>query len=142
MWRTRNSAAGKVFVGINATAKRRIDRRLPAYYSARALESNGSSQVVIDVESQIEIGEDFTPPSMQDQGSRAVGPDDLAHVGSKDHGAVGPLLEKFLVRPALEALVAGSNDLVNQVAVKIDRKRQCKHEPGLHPRGVGSHRFR
>src|SRR5208282_1924554 len=99
IWRTRNSAAGKVSVGINATANRRTDQRLAAYYSARARGSNGSSQVVIDVQRQIEIGENFTAPAMEDERAGAIGLNDLADVGREDHRAVGPLFEKFLVRP-------------------------------------------
>src|SRR5215472_5999621 len=142
MWRIRNSAAGKVSVGINATAQRGIERRLPAYYSERALGTNGSSQVVVDVQSQVEIAEDFASPAMKDQRAGAVGLNDLTHVGGKDHRAVGPLFEEFFVRPALEALVASSNHLVDQIAVKINRQRQREHEPGPHPGGIGPHWLR
>src|SRR5208282_1428287 len=99
----------------------------------RPFGTRGSSEVVIDVESQIEIGEHFAAPAMQDQRARAVGPDDLANMGGKNHGAVGSFFEQLLVRPALEALIARSDDLVDQVAVKIDRERQCEHEPGRNP---------
>jgi hypothetical protein len=85
MWRTRNSAAGKVSVGINATANRRTDRRLLAYHSVRARGSNGSSQVVIDVKRQIEIGENFTAPAMEDERPRAIGLNDLADVRRENH---------------------------------------------------------
>jgi hypothetical protein len=85
MWRTRNSAAGKVSVGINATANSGTDRGLPVYYSAGARGSNGSSQVVIDVQGQIEIGENFTAPAMEDERPGAIGLNDLADVRRENH---------------------------------------------------------
>ena len=106
-------------VGINTTAKRGTVRSFRLLQRG-ALGTNGSLQVVIDVQSQFEIGEDFTSPAMENQRAGAVGLNDLAHVGGKDHRAVGPLFEDFFVRPALEALVASSNHLVDQIAIKID----------------------
>src|SRR6266446_31964 len=100
------------------------------------------SQIVIDVESQIEIGEHFASPAMQYESARAVGFDDLTDVRSNDHRAARALFKQLFVRAALEALITRGNDLIDQVAVEIDCERQCEHEPGTHSRGISPERFR
>jgi len=104
--------------------------------------SNGSLQVVIDVQGQIEIAENFTAPAMEYERARAVGFDDLADMGREDHRAVGPLFKKLFVRSLLEAVVPCGYHLVDQVAVKIDRQREGEHEAGPHSCGIGPHWFR
>jgi hypothetical protein len=84
------------------------------------LGSYGSSQVVINVQRQVEIAKDFTAPAMKHKRAGAIRFDDLPNMRREDHRAVGSLFEEFFVRPALEALIAGSNYLVDQVAIKIN----------------------
>ena len=57
--------------------------------------------------------EEVAPATRQDQRSRTIGPDDIHHMGGEDQGAVRPLFKQLLVRPALEALIAGRDDLVD-----------------------------
>ena len=41
----------------------------------------------------------------------------------------------------MEPRVANREDLIDQIAVKLDRHRQGKREPRAHARGVGLHRL-
>src|SRR3984893_11009848 len=79
---------------------------------------------------------------MKHESARAVGFDDLTDMRSQDQRAVRPFFEQLFVRAALEALITRGNDLIDKVAVEIDRERQCEHEPGPHSRGISPERFR
>src|SRR5438132_10928492 len=46
------------------------------------------------------------------------------------------------MRPAREALITGSDDLVDQIAVEIDGERQRERKPGPHSQRIGFERLR
>src|SRR5207237_5657811 len=90
-------------------------------------------EIVVNLQCQVDIAEDVTPPMVHDQCARTIRFDNLTHMRGEDEGAVGPLFEQLFVLPALEALVARCDDLINQIAIEIDCQRQRKREPGSHP---------
>src|SRR5581483_9348979 len=103
--------------------------------------SSTGLQVVVDLGREVEIVEHLGPAVMDDQRARTVLLDDLGNVRGEDQAAVGALFEHLLLRAALEALVAGGDDLVDQVAVEIDGEGQGEIEPGAHAGRIGAHRL-
>src|SRR5437773_12321589 len=79
-------------------------------------------QIVVDVECQIEVVEHLAAAAMQDERAGTIILDDVRHVGCEHQAAIGALIEQFLMRSALKAVVADRDDLVNQVAIEIDGK--------------------
>ena len=54
----------------------------------------------------------------------------------KDHRRVCALNKQSIVALFMKALIANSNDLVNQEAVKVDSEGEGKSKPRTHPRGI------
>src|SRR5580658_9239882 len=78
---------------------------------------------------------------MQDERARAVALDKLPNVRSKNQRAVCPFLKQFLMTPLLKTIIAGGDDLVDQIAIEIDGERQGKVEPPRHSCRIGLDRF-
>jgi hypothetical protein len=86
-------------------------------------------EIVIDLQCQVDVVEKAAPSMVHDQGTRTIGFKNLTHMGSEYKGAVGSFFEQLFVGPAMEALVARCDDLINQIAIEIDRQRQRKRKP-------------
>src|SRR5579863_1088105 len=78
---------------------------------------------------------------MQDKRARAPLLDEARDVGGENKAAASPPMVDFVERPLLKTLVADGDDLVDQIAIKVDRKGQGKIEPSLHAAGIRIHRF-
>src|SRR5216684_1545735 len=78
---------------------------------------------------------------MQHERSGTIILDDLRYVGREYQAAISALIEQFFVRSTLKAVVADRDDLIDQVAIEIDGKRQREIEPCPHPRRVSDDRF-
>ena len=80
-------------------------------------------EIVVNLQCQVDIADEVTLPMMQDQRTRTIGFDYLTHMRGEDKRSVDPLLEQLFVRTALEALIARRDDLINQIAIKVDGQR-------------------
>src|ERR1051326_5115723 len=60
----------------------------------------------------------------------------------EDQAAVGASNEELVIGALLKALVADSDDFVNQIAIEIDRQRDREIKPRPHAGGISLDRFR
>jgi hypothetical protein len=104
--------------------------------------ATAGSQGATDIDRQIKIFEHLTLPAMQDECARAIALDEIPDVRSENQRAVRPFLKQFLMTPLLKTVIAGGDDLVDQIAIEIDGERQGKVEPPRHSCRIGLNWFR
>jgi capsular polysaccharide transport system permease protein len=81
----------------------------------------------------LNIAEISELPGRQDRRPPAVLPHEIGAVRHNQHRFVAPPLEQFELTLSLKTAVAHSDDLIDQVAIKIYGHRNCESQSSAHP---------
>ena len=96
-----------------------------------------ASQRIVDFESFVDVRIHGSLASIENQRPVAKLPYQLRTVRSEDQGTISALLKQLVMTFLVKIVVSNHDDLVDEVAIEFDRKRQSKGQPGTHPRRIG-----